>query len=121
MQQKTCSESGLVARSAVLLMLAALSCAPHLITVATAHAGEVSATTSQVTTTVTQPSVNDPSIWIGRNISAVVDRFGQPSYWNAGHDGGGGGGRYIYNKPNQPHLVFETQPGGMIVRAVRVP
>ena len=125
MQKRTRSEPSLKTRTPTvcrrLLMLAPLSCVLGLITGATAYAGEVSVTTTQVTTTVTQPSVNDPSIWIGRNISAFVNTFGQPSYWNASHDGGGGGGRYIYDNPNQPHFVLETQPGGMIVRAVRVP
>ncbi|HKD69965.1 MAG TPA: hypothetical protein VKB84_24210 [Candidatus Binataceae bacterium] len=80
-----------------------------------------SVNTTQGKTVSAQPPASDPSVWVGRNISAVVDALGQPSYWNASHDGGGGGGRYIYNKPNQPHFVFETQPGGMIVRAARIP
>jgi hypothetical protein len=39
----------------------------------------------------------------------------------ANHDGGGGGSRYIYSNPGQPHFVFETQSGQMIVHAVRIP
>lgn len=102
------------------LLLAALSCVLGLITGATAYATENSVSTTQVTTTtVTHPAVSDPSVWIGRNISAVVAAYGQPSYWNASHDGGGGGGRYIFDNPNQPHFVFETQPGGVIVRAAK--
>ena len=103
-----------------LLLLAALSCVLGLIAAATTYAAEGSVTTQVTTTTVSQPAVGDPSVWIGRNISAVVDALGQPSYWNASHDGGGGGGRYIFDNPNQPHFVFETQPGGIIVRAARV-
>ncbi len=68
-----------------------------------------------------RPPVNDPAVWIGRNISAVVQRFGQPTYWNANHEGGGGGNRYFYTRPKQPHFMFETAPGGMIVNAVRLP
>ena len=103
-----------------LLLLAALSCVLGLMGGATAYAASTSVTTTQTTTTVTQPAVGDPSVWIGRNISAVVAAYGQPSYWTASHEGGGGGGRYIFDNPNQPHFVFETQPGGIIVHAVRM-
>jgi hypothetical protein len=97
---------------------------------AVSSTGVAETVTQQATTTtatqpaqaaVTQPSVNDPNFWLGRNIGTVVDTFGQPTYWNASHDGGGGGGRYIFRKPGQPHFVFETQPGGQIVRAARLP
>ncbi len=67
------------------------------------------------------PTVNDPNFWVGRNISAVVKVFGQPTYWNANHDGGGGGSRFIYSNPGQPHFVFETAPGQVIVNAVSIP
>jgi hypothetical protein len=105
----------------MVLLPAFLSCAAGLILDATVNA-QTSVTNTQVTTTTrtTQPAVADPSVWIGRNISAVVAAYGQPSYWNASHDGGGGGGRYIFDNPNQPHFVFETQPGGIIVHAVRL-
>jgi len=104
-----------------LLTAAAIICALALIVGGPpAFAENVSGNTQSVAASGTQPSVFDPSVWIGRNISAVVDTFGQPSYWNASHDGGGGGGRYIYDNPNQPHFVLETQPGGMVVRAVRL-
>ncbi len=72
-------------------------------------------------TAASGPAVNDPNYWVGRNISAVVKVFGQPTYWNANHDGGGGGSRFIYSNPGQPHFVFETAPGQMIVKAVRIP
>jgi hypothetical protein len=114
-------DTGLTMVCRQLLLLAALSYVLGLIAGATAYAAQGSVTTTQVTTTtVSQPAVGDPSVWIGRNISAVVDAYGQPSYWNASHDGGGGGGRYIFDNPNQPHFVFETQPGGIIVRASKV-
>jgi hypothetical protein len=96
---------------------------------AVSSTGVAETVTRQVTTTtltqppqaaVAQPSVNDPQFWLGRNIGTAVHTFGQPSYWNASHDGGGGGGRYIFNKPGQPHFVFETQPGGQIVHAARL-
>jgi len=67
------------------------------------------------------PTMNDANFWVGRNISTVVKVFGQATYWNANHDGGGGGNRYIYSNPGQPHFVFETQPGQTIVNAVRIP
>jgi hypothetical protein len=72
-------------------------------------------------TAASGPAVNDPNYWVGRNISAVVKVFGQPTSWNANHDGGGGGSRFFYSKPGQPHFVFETAPGQMIVNAVRIP
>jgi hypothetical protein len=75
----------------------------------------------QPPTAASGPNVDDANFWVGRNISAVVKVFGQPTYWNANHDGGGGGNRYIYSNPNQPHFVFETAPGQMIVKAVRIP
>jgi molybdopterin-binding protein len=121
MQGRTRTELSLDTRPTTVLMLAALSCVLGLITGATAYAGEVTVTTTEVTTTVAQPSVDDPAFWVGRNISAVVKTFGQPTYWNANHDGGGGGARYFYANANQPRFVLETQPGGMIVRAVRLP
>jgi hypothetical protein len=85
-----------------------------------AFAQNVSGNARMAAAAGTQHSEYDPSVWVGRNISAVVDTFGQPSYWNASHDGGGGGGRYIYDNPNQPHFVLETQPGGMIVHAAKL-
>jgi hypothetical protein len=72
-------------------------------------------------TAAARPTVNDASYWVGRNISAVVKVFGEPTYWNANHDGGGGGSRFIYSKPGQPHFVVDTAPGQMIVNAVRIP
>jgi hypothetical protein len=121
-QSEPVSRAGVI-RGGLLLAasLTALVCV--LAVVPAALAQDANVTTQHVTTittVATQPSVGDPAAWIGRNISAVVDTFGQPSYWNASHDGGGGGGRYIFDKPNQPHFVFETQPGGMIVRAARI-
>ena len=68
-----------------------------------------------------QPPQYDPNYWLGRNISAVIKVFGQPSYWNADHEGGAGGNRYFFTSPNQPHFVFDTQPGEIIVKAVRIP
>jgi hypothetical protein len=75
----------------------------------------------QPPTAASGPTMNDADFWVGKNISAVVKVFGQPTYWNANHDGGGGGSRYIYSNPGQPHFVFETQSGQMIVHAVRIP
>jgi hypothetical protein len=57
--------------------------------------------------------------WIGKNIHRVVEVYGQPTYWTANHEGTGG--RYFYDNPNQPHFVFETVAGGMIVSATKVP
>jgi hypothetical protein len=70
---------------------------------------------------VAQPAEYDANYWVGKNISAVVKVFGQPTSWNADHDGGAGGNRYFYTNPNQPHFVFETQPGETIVKAVKIP
>jgi hypothetical protein len=68
-----------------------------------------------------QSSEYEPNYWMGKNISDVIKVFGHPTYWNANHDGGGGGNRYFYTNPNQPHFVFETEPGQIIVHAVRIP
>jgi hypothetical protein len=104
-----------------LLMCAALTGALGLIAAPTVLAQGATTSSGQVAAAGAQPAEYDPSVWVGRNISAVVKTFGQPSSWNANHEGGGGGSRYFYNNPNQPHFVLETQPGGMIVRAVRLP
>jgi hypothetical protein len=42
---------------------------------------------------VAQPAEYDANYWVGKNISAVVKVFGQPTYWNADHEGGAGGNR----------------------------
>lgn len=68
-----------------------------------------------------QPAEYDPDYWIGKNISAAIRVFGQPSYWNANHEGGAGGNRYFFTGANQPHFVFDTQPGEIIVKAARIP
>jgi len=46
----------------------------------------------------------------------VVEVHWQPTYWTADHEFGGGG-RYFYDKPNQPQFVFETAADEMIVSA----
>jgi len=84
-------------------------------------AGANSRQPSSATGGSVQPAEYDASYWVGRNISAVIKVFGQPSYWNADHEGGAGGNRYFFTSPNQPHFVFDTQPGEIIVKAVRIP
>ena len=104
------------------LTVMALSCAIGLAGGTAGLAlGADSGTPSASTTAESGAGVNDPAHWVGRNISAVVEVFGQPTYWNSNHDGGGGGNRYIYSNPDQPHFVFETEPGQIIVKAVRIP
>jgi hypothetical protein len=53
--------------------------------------------------------------WLGKNIHSVVEVYGQPTYWTADHEDGGG--RYFFDNPNQPHFVFETEAGGLIISA----
>ncbi len=101
-------------------------CAFALITgIQAAIAGSAGGANSRPLSTATggsvQPAEYDPNYWVGRNINAVINVFGQPSYWNADHEGGAGGNRYFFTSPNQPHFVFDTQPGEIIIKAVRIP
>lgn len=73
---------------------------------------------NNIASVVTDPQ-DQPDYWLGRNISSVVEVFGQPTYWTANH--AGAGGRYFFDNPNQPHFVLETGPGGTITDAVREP
>jgi len=96
------------ARFLALLLLAAIV---GLTTAEMVPAADSAGTNQTPAAAAAANQVNDPDYWVGKNISSVVKVFGEPTYWNANHDGGGGGNRYIYSKPGQPHFVFETQPG----------
>ncbi len=62
-------------------------------------------------TAASGPAVNDPNYWVGRNISAVVKVFGQPTSWNANHDGGGGEAAFSIQNPASPTLYSKPHPG----------
>jgi hypothetical protein len=56
--------------------------------------------------------------WKGRNISEVHKKFGDPTQMTAIQDTGGT--MYIYAHHGQQHWVFETDPGGKIVKAAKI-
>jgi hypothetical protein len=56
--------------------------------------------------------------WKGRNISEVHKKYGDPTQMTALIQTGGT--MYIYAHSGQPHWVFETDPGGKIVKAAKI-
>jgi hypothetical protein len=57
--------------------------------------------------------------WLGKNIETAEQRFGRPTFSEQLIETGGM--LVIYDSNHDPmHFVFETDPGGMIIKATRV-
>jgi hypothetical protein len=56
--------------------------------------------------------------WKGRNISQAVAKFGEPTLSQPLAETGGS--MYIFARRGETHWVFETDPGGKIVKASQI-
>jgi hypothetical protein len=56
--------------------------------------------------------------WKGKYINEAVKKLGQPTQTTPLI--GSGGNMYIFAQPNRTHWVFETEPGGKIVKAAKI-
>ena len=64
------------------------------------------------------PRHENARYWLGKNIGQAVKVLGQPTQMVPIVETGGA--MYIYAKKNERHMVFETHPDGVIVKAVNV-
>jgi hypothetical protein len=61
---------------------------------------------------------NSPKYWKGKNISEASKKFGDPTQMTPLTDTGGT--LYIFAHRGEQHWVFETDPGGKIIKAAKV-
>lgn len=61
---------------------------------------------------------NTAKYWKGKNISEASKKFGDPTQMTPLSDTGGT--LYIFAHHGEQHWVFETDPGGKIVKAAKV-
>ncbi len=61
---------------------------------------------------------NTPRYWKGKNISDATKKLGEPTQMTPLSDTGGT--LYIFAHHGEQHWVFETDPGGKIVKAAKV-
>jgi hypothetical protein len=54
--------------------------------------------------------------WLGKGVDAMEKDLGAPTeVITLEEDRGGGGKMFLYAKPGQPHMVFETAPGSQTI------
>jgi hypothetical protein len=61
---------------------------------------------------------NTAKYWKGKNISEATKKLGEPTQMTPLTDTGGT--LYIFAHHGEQHWVFETEPGGKIVKAAKV-
>jgi hypothetical protein len=61
---------------------------------------------------------NSPKYWKGKNIAQATKKFGDPTQMTPLTQTGGN--LYIFAHEGEQHWVFETDPGGKIVKAARI-
>jgi hypothetical protein len=54
--------------------------------------------------------------WIGKGVDDLVNTLGEPTEVITLQENEGGGGKmFLYEKPGQPHMIFQTDPGSQTI------